>query len=125
MDILIQQEIELHQYEVRQNNNDIKRLIHPDFSEVGRGGDSYDFMSIVKMMRAEEPSTSKIHSQNYECLLLSPSVHLLKYQTALVSELGDVSNYAKRCSIWVLTEAGWQLKYHQGTPCLPFELTYS
>ena len=32
---------------------DIKRLIHPDFSEVGRSGDSYNFMSIVKMMRAE------------------------------------------------------------------------
>lgn len=29
MDILIEQEIELHQYEIRQSKTDIERLIHP------------------------------------------------------------------------------------------------
>lgn len=32
MDILVEQEVALHQYETRQNKNDIKRLIHPFFS---------------------------------------------------------------------------------------------
>ncbi|WP_434341054.1 hypothetical protein [Motilimonas cestriensis] len=47
MDILIEQEIALHQYDVRQNKAEIERLLHPDFKEVGESGTSYDYRSIV------------------------------------------------------------------------------
>lgn len=122
MDILVEQEIELHQYEIRQSNTKIQRLIHPSFSEVGKSGNSYDFTSIIEIMSSEEPSGVSIHSQNYECIQLEPSLQLLKYESALVTEFGDVSDYAKRCSIWAFTGTCWQLKYHQGTPCSAFEL---
>ncbi|HFG1570929.1 TPA: DUF4440 domain-containing protein, partial [Vibrio cholerae] len=36
MDILVEQEIELHQYEIRKSRADIERLIHPSFTEVGK-----------------------------------------------------------------------------------------
>lgn len=55
MDILIEQEIELHQHEIRQSKTDIERLIHPSFVEVGKSGTSYDFDSIIEMMEGEEP----------------------------------------------------------------------
>lgn len=87
MDISVEQEVELHQYETRQNKDDIERLIHPSFSEVGKSGYSYDFSSIVEMMQAEEPSSVRVHSQGYECTQLEPSVQLLKYQSALVLSL--------------------------------------
>ena len=122
MNILIEQEIELHQYETRKSNTDLERLIHQSFSEVGKSGNSYDFASIVEMMKTEVSSSSRIHSQNYECNQLEPSVQLLKYESAVVDETGQVSDYAKRCSIWAFTGLYWQLKYHQGTPCPPFEL---
>ncbi|EMW0566262.1 nuclear transport factor 2 family protein [Vibrio parahaemolyticus] len=124
MDILIEQEIELHQYEIRQSKTDIERLIHPSFVEVGKSGTSYDFDSIIEMMEGEESSSTRIHSQRYECIQLEPSVQLLRYESALVSELGEVNDFAKRCSIWVFTGSCWQLKYHQGTPCTPFELEH-
>lgn len=122
MDILIKQEIELHQYKTRQNKIDIERLIHPDFTEVGKSGNSYDFASTTQMMEVEKPSNARVHSQNYECVQLGPSVQLLKYESALISESGEVSDFAKRCSIWTFTGTCWQLRYHQGTPCAPFEL---
>ncbi|MDN2667733.1 DUF4440 domain-containing protein [Vibrio sp. 14N.309.X.WAT.E.F5] len=122
MDILVEQEVELHQYEIRQSRSDIERLIHPSFSEVGKSGISYDFASIIKMMSSEEPSDVRIHSQNYECIQLELSVQLLKYESALVAASGEISDFAKRCSIWVFTGTCWQLKYHQGTPCPAFEL---
>jgi hypothetical protein len=122
MDILVEQEVELHQYEIRQSRSVIERLIHPSFSEVGKSGISYDFASIIKMMSSEEPSDVRIHSQNYECIQLEPSVQLLKYESALVAASGEISDFAKRCSIWVFTGTCWQLKYHQGTPCPAFEL---
>ncbi|MCC4819175.1 DUF4440 domain-containing protein [Vibrio lentus] len=122
MDILVEQEVELHQYEIRQSRSFIERLIHPSFSEVGKSGISYDFASIIKMMSSEEPSDVRIHSQNYECIQLEPSVQLLKYESALVAASGEISDFSKRCSIWVFTGTCWQLKYHQGTPCPAFEL---
>ncbi|EHK5111891.1 DUF4440 domain-containing protein [Vibrio parahaemolyticus] len=125
MDILIEQEIELHQYEIRQSKTDIERLIHPSFVEVGKSGTSYDFDSIIEMMEGEESSSTRIHSQRYECIQLEPSVQLLRYESALVSEISEVSDFAKRCSIWAFTGTCWQLKYHQGTPCSPFELEHN
>ncbi len=122
MDILVEQEIELHQYEIRQSLPDIERLIHPSFSEIGKSGISFNFASIVKMMSSEEPSGVQIHSQNYECVQLEPSVQLLKYESAVVSPSGEVSDYARRSSIWAFNGTCWQLKFHQGTLCPTFEL---
>ncbi|EAR55353.1 hypothetical protein SKA34_14625 [Photobacterium sp. SKA34] len=97
MDTLIEQEVELNQYEIRQSKTDIERLIHPSFVEVGKSGTSYDFDSIIDMMEGEELSSTRIHSQRYECIQLEPSVQLLRYESALVSEFGKVSDFAKRC----------------------------
>ena len=121
MEVIIEQEIALHQFEVRQDKVEIERLIHPDFREVGRSGNSFDFKSIVRMMETEKPSNVQVHSQNYECVALEPTVQLLTYETALIDDSGQVSNFTKRSSIWVLVGELWQLKYHQGTPCDAFE----
>ncbi|AYV22844.1 MULTISPECIES: DUF4440 domain-containing protein [Vibrio] len=125
MEVLIEQEIALHQFEVRQDKVEIERLIHPGFREVGRSGNSYDFKSIVRMMETEKPSNVQVHSQNYECVALEPTVQLLTYESALIDDGGQVSNFTKRSSIWVLVGELWQLKYHQGTPCDVFEIKVS
>lgn len=122
MEVLIEQEIALHQHEIRQNIDDVARLLHSTFKEVGRSGLSFDYCSILDMMQGEEPSNGYIHSQEFECIVLEPSVQLLLYKSAWVSETGEVSAFSKRSSIWVFTGQGWQMKYHQGTPCAEFEL---
>ncbi len=121
MNILIEQEIALHQYAVRQNRQEVARLLHPSFSEVGESGRSYDYKSIVEMMESERPSGAYIHSQDYECIELEPSVHLLTYKSARVDADGAKSNFVKRSSIWVFTGENWQMKYHQGTSCAVFQ----
>ena len=102
MDILIEQEIALHQYEVRQNKLEVTRLLHPSFREVGVSGRSYDF----------------------ECIQLEFSVQLLLYKSVFVDEFGEFSHFAKRSSIWVLSDTQWQMKYHQGSSCEPFALNF-
>lgn len=42
MRFLIEQEVLLQQYETRQNEHEVMRLLHPDFVEVGRLGRSFD-----------------------------------------------------------------------------------
>ncbi|MCG7536645.1 hypothetical protein [Pseudoalteromonas sp. OOF1S-7] len=63
-----------------------------------------------------------MHAQNYCCDKLAADVYLLRYQSALVDQQEEASEFAKRCSVWVLTHGRWQLKYHQGTACAPFAL---
>lgn len=123
MDILIEQEIALHDSKIRTHENEVSKLIHPDFQEVGKSGRTFDYESIVQAMKAEKPSKSKVHSQDYQCVQLEPSSYLLLYQSAIVDEFGEVSNFAKRSSIWVKSERSWMLRYHQGTPCQEFELS--
>ena len=122
MDILIEQEIELHQYHVRTSKADLERLLHHSFTEVGQSGTSFDYDAIIAMMTCERSSKGYIHSQNYECVPLEQAVQLLKYQSAFISETGAISHYTKRCSIWAFTGFNWQLKYHQATPCPTFEI---
>ncbi|WP_440056599.1 DUF4440 domain-containing protein (plasmid) [Pseudoalteromonas sp. T1lg65] len=122
MDILIQQEIALHQYHTRQSKSEINRLLHPQFYETGMSGNSYNFNAIVAMMEKEKPSNTTIHSQDYESIKLGDQAYLLVYKSAVVSGLGQVNYFAKRSSVWIRNNAYWQLRYHQGTPCEPFEL---
>ncbi|MEX0335760.1 DUF4440 domain-containing protein [Vibrio tubiashii] len=122
MDILIEQEKALHQFLVRKDKAERERLIHATFREVGKSGTSFDFETISEMMEGEEPSQVIIHSQDYECIQLEPSVQLLLYKSALISADGEISSYAKRSSIWAFTGCNWQLKYHQGTLCPAFEI---
>ncbi|EPJ43592.1 MAG: hypothetical protein OFPII_40840 [Osedax symbiont Rs1] len=122
MDILIEQEIALHSYQVRQNRSMVARLLHPSFKEVGKSGSSYDFQNIVAMMEAEQPADGHIHAQDFECIQLSQSVYLLLYKSVWIDSNGGKSRFAKRSSIWALTGEEWRMKYHQGTPCAEFEL---
>ena len=121
MDILIEQEVMLHKYEVRQNRSEVARLFHPSFREIGKSGSSYDYQSIVEMMEAEEPADGYVHSQNFECIQLGLSIYLLLYKSAFVGSDGSRGHFAKRSSIWVFTGKKWQMKYHQGTSCPEFE----
>ncbi|ELR67904.1 hypothetical protein C942_00212 [Photobacterium marinum] len=123
MEILIEQEIALHQHEVRTNKTEAKRLLHPDFREVGISGISFDYKSIMAMMEEEEPSSLRIHSQDYECIELSHNVMLLLYKSAFIDNSGNYKHFAKRSSVWVFNGQQWQMKYHQGTECESFEIS--
>lgn len=123
MNILIEQEIALHKFTVRQNPDEVVRLIHPSFREVGKSGATYDYQSIVEMMSSERAIDGYIHAQDFECIQLEPSIQLLLYKSALVEGAGKVSHYSKRSSIWAFTGERWQMKYHQGTSCPEFKFT--
>jgi hypothetical protein len=117
MDLLVDQERALHQYEIRKNLVEVTRLIHPGFEETGLTGTRYDFDSIVELMQKEEPTKGHIHSQDYTDIMLAPTVYLLLYRSAWVDEFGTRSRFARRSSIWVLNGDQWQLQYHKGTAC--------
>lgn len=123
MEILIKNEIALHQFEIRKNKKEVARLIHPNFREIGMSGISYDFTGIIEIMDEEIQSNGYIHSQDFESIQIEPSIYLLLYKSAWIDEDGVKSNFAKRSSIWAFSKENWQLKYHQGTPCEEFSIS--
>jgi hypothetical protein len=55
-------------------------------------------------------------SEAFSVVELAPKVDLLTYRSAHIEQGKTLVNHTLRSSIWVLSQAGWQLRYHQGTP---------
>lgn len=108
-------ECELHRIETRRDRHRVQELLHPDFTEVGRSGRRYDRDAILDELAAEG-DLPLFHTGNFALAELAPGVVLLTYRSAHVDSMGKLSSESERCSIWVSTAAGWQLRYHQGTP---------
>ncbi|MBL0085203.1 MAG: DUF4440 domain-containing protein [Ideonella sp.] len=107
-------EVELHHPGVRCSRDRLEHLLHPEFHEVGRSGRSYNREVIVSYLAAHE-SHPVVASEAFSVAELGAGVALLKYRSAHVDPTNALVNHTLRSSIWLRTEVGWQLRYHQGT----------
>jgi len=51
---------------------------------------------------------------------LSEGLALLTYRSASIGRDGELADHAHRSSLWELTENGWRMRFHQGTPTASF-----
>ena len=102
-------ELSLMDMAVRQNPTALDRLLHPDCMEFGNSGRVYDRSTLIELLTSETPQRPP-RIFNSAGVLLSDSVCLVTYR----SIRADVT--VNRMSIWCLTDVGWQLRFHQGTP---------
>lgn len=88
------------------------RMLHPDFTEVGHSGRAYDREATIDA----EPSQFEFELplEGYRLLLIDEDVALVHYVSRIVSD--DSPPPVRRTSIWVNTNQGWRLRFHQGTP---------
>jgi hypothetical protein len=108
-------EVELHHPGVRCSRERLQQLLHPEFHEVGRSGRAYDRDTIVSHL-ASQQAHPVVASDSFAVSELAPGVALLTYRSAHVQAESSLVNHTLRSSIWLKTPAGWQLRYHQGTP---------
>lgn len=108
-------EVELHHPGVRRVRERLELLLHPEFHEVGRSGRVYDREAVLSHLVAQQVHPV-VASDAFSATELSPGVVLLTYRSAHVETEGGLANHTLRSSVWVSTAAGWQLRYHQGTP---------
>jgi hypothetical protein len=108
-------EKELHKGETRRNRKRMETLLHPDFVEFGRSGIRY---SPADVLEASGPNSAlpAIHSEHLQMIHLAEGIVLLTYVSSHLDSDGNTTRRTLRSSIWVLTETGWQLRFHQGTP---------
>lgn len=92
-------------------------LLHPDFLECGRSGTRYTRDDILKELSAES-ILPVVHAQDFDLVILAENVALLTYLSAHVDAEGNLGRHALRSSLWVRTDVGWQMRFHQGTPTI-------
>lgn len=108
-------EIEVHKDETRRNRKRMEMLLHPDFVEFGRSGTRYSRADILKEFGPDSVLPA-IHSRHFDLVVLAEGVALLTYLSAHMDAGGNPHRHALRSSVWVCTEVGWQVRFHQGTP---------
>ncbi|HEX6220049.1 MAG TPA: DUF952 domain-containing protein [Acidimicrobiia bacterium] len=90
----------------------LDRVLHAGFSEVGRSGRTY-----TREQTLEAPATPlevELPLERYRIHLIDEDVALVRYVSR--QTLDGEQRPAERTSIWVNTNDGWQLRFHQGTP---------
>jgi hypothetical protein len=108
-------ETELHKTETRHDRKRLEILLHPEFVEFGRSGTRYDRATILNEFGPDNV-LPPVHSQQFDLIVLANDVALLTYISAHVDASGKLHRHTLRSSIWVRTEVGWQMRFHQGTP---------
>ena len=108
-------ELELHHPGVRYVRKRLEQLLHLDFYEVGRSGRIYSRETVIEHLASQQHQPA-VMSDGFAVVNIAADVALLTYRSAHILPDGGLANHALRSSLWVNSAAGWQLRYHQGTP---------
>lgn len=109
-------EIELHRLETRQNRTRLEQLLHPDFEEFARSGRRYSRNEILAEFSNNGATLEPVRAEHFELAELGGGCALLTYVSAHVARSGALYRRTLRSSLWVKTEIGWRMRFHQGTP---------
>jgi hypothetical protein len=112
-------EVSLHDSDVRNDKQQLGKLLHHDFVEIGRSGQRYNKAQIVALLLAETERCD-VWAQDFELSMPAYSVALLTYKSARPDAHKELSLHAHRSSMWQFSEGLWQMRFHQATPCAPF-----
>jgi hypothetical protein len=109
-------EVELHHAETRCNTARLEVLLHPAFEEFGRSGRRYSRSDVITEFQGEKSELAPVHAQDFQLTELGAGVVLLTYRSAHVDAAGHFYRWTLRSSLWLHTERGWRMRFHQGTP---------
>jgi hypothetical protein len=90
----------------------MNEIFAPDFFEIGRSGRVWQREACLAIPR--QPILAVLPLPELKVRLIQPDVAQVTYNSAVTFD--GVIQYARRNSIWTRTAAGWQLRFHQGTP---------
>ena len=109
-------ETELHLESTRRDSSRMAILLHPDFEEFGRSGRRYSRAEVLSEFASGSSDLPAVMSQGFALTRFNEKFALLTYVSAHLDSSGRPYRHTLRSSLWVLTPAGWQMRFHQGTP---------
>jgi hypothetical protein len=97
--------------ETRFDREYMSSILAPDFFEFGRSGRIYQRKETIAANPKQEIQ-AKLPLRDFKIHSIDMNVVLVTY----ISEVGiNEVERGNRSSLWLKTETGWQLKFHQGT----------
>jgi uncharacterized protein (DUF952 family) len=90
------------------------RILHPAFSEVGMSGKTHTREETLESTSREVDLRVRLPLEGYRLELIDEDVAMVRYIGH--HAVDGVERHAHRTSIWVNTNHGWRLRFHQGTP---------
>jgi hypothetical protein len=115
-DVLRTLEVELHLGATRANRTRMDALLHADFIEFGRSGTLWTREATLAEFADGGASAPRILADSFTLRRLSDELALLTYRSSHVDGQGRRERFTWRTSLWQRGPAGWQLRFHQGTP---------
>lgn len=88
------------------------RMLHPEFTEVGMSGSTHTRNETVAP--PEAVIEVSLPHEGYRMDLIDEDVALVRYVSH--DSYAGVERHAQRTSVWINTNDGWRLRFHQGTP---------
>jgi hypothetical protein len=110
IDLLLKLEMSLWLQETRFNKKYMDGILHPDFMEFGKSGNTYYKTDILNNMNGT--IKAKLPFKNLKVKQIGDAAFLLTYQAELIEN--DHHILTNRSSIWISGKT-FQLLFHQGT----------
>ena len=103
---------------VRRDRLRLKDLLAEDFLEFGSSGRVWNRNTIIELL-ARESSFVPPQIEDFRCSLLAEDVALIAYRTVRTDPDTGTGLASLRSSVWVHTNGGWRMRFHQGTRTSP------
>jgi len=92
------------------------KLIDDEFIEIGSSSQIHDKAEVIRWLSSADQSER--NGIQFKAKQLSDDVILLTYISCIKENHSSETKQALRSSIWRRTQDGWQMVFHQGTPCV-------
>jgi hypothetical protein len=109
-------EVELHLLETRQNRERLEQLLHPDFVEFARSGRRYSRQEVLAEYSEAAATLEPVRVEQFDLAEIGRGTVLVTYLSTHETATGELCRRTVRSSLWLETEKGWQMRFHQGTP---------
>ncbi|WP_274050292.1 DUF4440 domain-containing protein [Thalassomonas haliotis] len=118
-DEIIALEMDLLKPEIRRSPSALSRLISDDFLEFGGSGRSFGKEEVLSRLPQETPPT--FSARDFTLRELSGTVVQLLYKSTMLKAGAEQTSYSLRSTLWQRKGENWQMLFHQGTLCPPFD----
>lgn len=97
--------------DVRSSRAKLEALLTEGFVEFGASGRAFDRSSIIEALLTQK-AHAEIAISAFKLVRLSNDLALVTY----TATARDNSRSSLRSSLWVMEDARWRMRFHQGTP---------
>lgn len=103
--------------ETRFDESYMRSILTDDFFEFGRSGRIYTINDTLSAPKQDIDATLPL--KNFAVHIIDENAVIVTYISQVQYDELEISN---RSSIWIKTDDGWRLRFHQGTPAFDSEL---